>query len=84
MGYPGPPGWKLNAELTTLLFKKLDVQVFTNLLQINRANGKATGNWKNALFFGTWNICTCFKTGAAQSVVSEIERYRLSGGSRGN
>ncbi|KAL4104718.1 hypothetical protein QTP88_020000 [Uroleucon formosanum] len=51
--------------------------VHTNLPRISGDNGKTTGNWKNALLFGTWNVRTLFKTGAAQGVVSEIERYRL-------
>jgi len=47
------------------------------LPRISGDNGKTTGNWKNSLLFGTWNVRTLFKTGAAQGVVSEIERYRL-------
>jgi hypothetical protein len=52
-------------------------KLLTNLPRISEDNGKTTGNWKNALYFGTWNVRTLFKTGAAQGVVSEIERYRL-------
>jgi hypothetical protein len=73
----GPPGWGLGAGLTTLPCKKLCVQVLTNLPRISGNNGKTTRNWKNALLFGTWNVRTLFKTGAAQGVVYEIERYRL-------
>jgi hypothetical protein len=36
-----------------------------------------TGNRKNGLLFGTWNVCTLFKPGAAQNIVKEIDKYKL-------
>jgi exonuclease III len=36
-----------------------------------------TGKRKSGLSFGTWNIHTLFKPGAAQYLVKEIKRYNL-------
>lgn len=45
--------------------------------QIRGAWDNKTGNRKNGLFFGTWNVRTLFKPGAAQNIAKEIEKYNL-------
>lgn len=45
--------------------------------RISRALDNKTGNRKNGLLFGTWNVRTLFKPGAAQNIVKEIEKYKL-------
>lgn len=44
--------------------------------RIRRALDNMTGNRKNGLLFGTWNVRTLFKSGAAQNIIKEIERYK--------
>jgi hypothetical protein len=36
-----------------------------------------TGNQKNSLLFGTWNVRILFKPGAAQNIVKKIKKYKL-------
>ncbi|XP_008181820.1 uncharacterized protein LOC103309055 [Acyrthosiphon pisum] len=45
--------------------------------RIRGAWDNKTGNRKNGLLFGTWNVRTLFKPGAAQNIVKEIEKYKL-------
>ncbi|XP_008178936.1 craniofacial development protein 2-like [Acyrthosiphon pisum] len=48
-----------------------------NLPRICGALENKTGKRKPGLSFGTWNIRTLFKPGAAQCLVKEIRRYNL-------
>jgi len=48
-----------------------------NLPRICGAMENKTGKRKPGLSFGTWNIRTLFKPGAAQCLVKEIRRYNL-------
>ncbi|KAL4084333.1 hypothetical protein QTP88_028157 [Uroleucon formosanum] len=65
--------------LTPLLSKKSYVQdlININMPRIRGAWDNKTGNRKNGLLFGTWNVRTLFKPGAAQNIVKEIEKYNL-------
>ncbi|KAF0703874.1 ribosome biogenesis protein TSR3 isoform X1, partial [Aphis craccivora] len=75
----GPPGWGFSAGLTPLPSKNSYVQglININMPRIRGAWDNKTGNWKNGLLFGTWNVRTLFKPGAAQNIVKEIEKYKL-------
>jgi len=42
-----------------------------------RFNGKRHGNGNTELTFGTWNVRTLYKPGAAQSMIKEVEKYGL-------
>lgn len=61
------------------LVKKSSVQdlININMPRIRRALDNKTRNRKNGLLFGTWNVRTLFKPGAAQNIVKEIEKYKL-------
>ncbi|KAE9523136.1 hypothetical protein AGLY_016450 [Aphis glycines] len=75
----GPPGRGFSAGLTTLPSKKNSVQDLINI-NIPRTRGaldNKTRNRKNNLLFGTWNVRTIFKCGAAQNIIKEIEKYKL-------
>lgn len=34
-------------------------------------------NWKSTLYFGTWNVCILYQSGAALNLVKELERLKL-------
>lgn len=64
----------MSAGLTTLPYKKRFVQDSYNKPR-TRVYGKTTGNWKTELFWGTWNVRSLHKSGAALDLVKELEKY---------
>jgi len=60
--------------LTTLPCKKRFVQDSYNKPRI-RVYGKTTGNWKTEQFWGTRNVRSLHKSGAALDLVKELEKY---------
>ena len=76
---PGPPGWGLERGTdTSASVKALFVEKPLSKPR-NRTEHRQRPRKRNMVFdFVTWNIRTLYKVGAQLSVISEIEKYKMS------
>ena len=76
---PGPPGWGLERRADTSASVKVLFVEKPLSKPRNRAEHRQRPRKRNMVFdFGTWNIRTLYKVGAQLSVISEIEKYKMS------